>query len=396
MTNNTSKLIRLFISILLVSCLVFNNSVVVATDILFDSSNTLGKYNRDDGGTQCTTQPVPPPSVAGGNYEEIAWNYMIGKGLTPQQVAGMIGNWQVEAPGVDPTTNQQGGGPGRGIAQWSVDERWAELLKWKGDRSEFDLITQLDFVWYELNGSEKSSFMALKATKTIKEATTVFMEKYERPGVPHLDDRIAAANLAYGKYSGNVSPPDVPSVSTNVDTAAPSGTCGTTTGVANGSIVEIALAELAKGVKENPLGCDAGNPSSVGSCGAEVDKYTDKHLEYWCADFTSWVYKQAGSPFTGGSSGGWRIAAVSGIEAWFKENATWTPNGPSANPQPGDVYTLSISHVGIVEKVEGDTLYTISGNTSTDDTGNGNGVGRGIYKNFKSNGDIVGFGNLGG
>jgi hypothetical protein len=370
---------------------------VYAIDVLFQSSNTLGKYNAEDGGAKCTTQSAPTQTVPGGNNEEIAWNYMIAKGLTPQQVAGMVGNWQVESPGVNPTTNQTGGGPGRGIAQWSVSERWAELLKWKGDRNEFDLVTQLDFVWYELNGSEKSAFTAFKATKTIKEATTVFMEKYERPGVPHLDDRIAAANLAYGRYSGNVSaPPSLPSASVNSVNPAPSSTCGTSGGSASGgTVVEIALAELAKGVKENPLGCDAGNPSSVGSCGAEVDKYTDKHLEYWCADFTSWVYKQAGTPFTGGSSGGWRIAAVSGIEAWFKENGTWTPNGPSANPQPGDVYTLDISHVGIVEKVEGNTLYVISGNTSTDNTGNGNGVGRDVVNNYKSYSNITGFGSLG-
>ncbi len=74
--------------------------------------------------------------------------------------------------------------------------------------------------------------------------------------------------------------------------------------------MSIAKAELAKNIKEQPIGCDAGNPSRKGSCGKEIDKYTDTTLEYWCADFVSWVYAQAGSPFTGGLSGGWRIPGV--------------------------------------------------------------------------------------
>ena len=106
----------------------------------------------------------------------------------------------------------------------------------------------------------------------------------------------------------------------------------------------------------------------------------------------SWVYKEAGTPFTGGSSGGWRIPSVDGVKAWFQENATWEDNGPGVKPQPGDVYTMGISHTGIVEKVEGNTIYTISGNTATDNTGNGNGVGRGTYQIGSS--AIEGFGRL--
>jgi hypothetical protein len=263
-----------------------------------------------------------------------------------------------------------------------------------GSRNEFDLTTQLDFVWYELNGTEKSSFDALKATTSIKDATTVFMQKYERPGEPHLDRRITAANTAYGRYSNDVTDKLPPAEADPSVPSDPTGSCAQPISAASGSVVQIAQAELAKKVIENPVGCDSGNPSVKGDCGPEVNKYTDSTLEYWCADFVSWVYRQAGTPFTGGSSGGWRIAGVSSMQSWFEKNANWTPNGPSANPQPGNIYTLSISHVGIVEKVEGDTLYTISGNTSVDNTNNGKGVGRGVYKNFRANKDIIGFGSL--
>src|SRR5260221_12348293 len=51
-----------------------------------------------------------------------AFDYFLGKGLTAVQAAGIIGNLMQES-NVDPTAAQPGG-PGRGIAQWSVGGRW--------------------------------------------------------------------------------------------------------------------------------------------------------------------------------------------------------------------------------------------------------------------------------
>lgn len=54
--------------------------------------------------------------------EEVAFRYFVAKGLTERQAAGVIGNL-VQESGVNPTSIQPGG-PGRGIAQWSVGGRW--------------------------------------------------------------------------------------------------------------------------------------------------------------------------------------------------------------------------------------------------------------------------------
>lgn len=399
-----STLIQKISTLLIATVVLLTAPIDVAAgsfDVLFSSGNGVFKYNADDSGQACTTTAAVQPStvLVGNNNEERAWNFMFDQGFSEQQVAGMIGNWQVEAPGVEPTTNQEGGGPGRGIAQWTVDERWAELLKWKGDKNEYDLLTQLEFVMFELNGTEGSALTALKATSTIKDATTVFMEKYERPGTPHLDRRITAANTAFGRYSSTVTeklPPAAPSEGFSTQ----ANNCDAVGSGDGASIVQVAISELNKNVREVPVGCDAGNPSVKGDCGPEVNKYTDNTLEYWCADFVSWVYQKAGSPFTGGASGGWRIAGVDNVEDWFRENATFTKNGASANPRPGDIYTLveggeDAYHIGIVEKVEGNTLTVISGNTSVDNTGNGTGVGRATYTNFRSDKGIYGFGSLG-
>src|SRR5438105_13835498 len=55
--------------------------------------------------------------------DKIAFDYFLGKGLTAVQSAGIIGNLDQES-GMDPTISQFGGGPGRGIAQWSAGGRW--------------------------------------------------------------------------------------------------------------------------------------------------------------------------------------------------------------------------------------------------------------------------------
>src|SRR5262245_59249479 len=52
-----------------------------------------------------------------------AFTFFVSKGLTPIQAAGIVGNLDQES-GVDPNSVQYGGGPGRGIAQWSVGGRW--------------------------------------------------------------------------------------------------------------------------------------------------------------------------------------------------------------------------------------------------------------------------------
>jgi hypothetical protein len=94
---------------------------------------------------------------------------------------------------------------------------------------------------------------------------------------------------------------------------------------------------------------------------SNVMKYTNNTKEPWCADFVSWVYKEAGSSFTGGVSGGWRIPSASGMKAWFEKNGTYFSAG-STTPQPGDVAIFGPHHVSIVVAVNGNTMTTIGGN----------------------------------
>ena len=93
---------------------------------------------------------------------------------------------------------QYGGGPGRGIAQWSVGGRWdtsrerqrrSRTPRSKGESCD-SLNLQLEFIWYELT-TFGYGFSQLKATTNVTDATVAFMDKYEICGTCASTQRIA-------------------------------------------------------------------------------------------------------------------------------------------------------------------------------------------------------------
>ncbi len=133
--------------------------------------------------------------------------------------------------------------------------------------------------------------------------------------------------------------------------------------VSGGSVVPIAQQELA-------LHLVGTGPLQNGGPGCKYEGSACKgnpNGEAWCADFVSWVFNQAGTPFTGGVDGGWRLAGAVGIEQWFQKYGIWVNNGPSAPPpQPGDVFYTPVDggHVGIIVSVSGNSVVTIEGNAA--------------------------------
>ncbi len=100
---------------------------------------------------------------------------------------------------------------------------------------------------------------------------------------------------------------------------------------------------------------------------ARVLEYTDGHQENWCADFVSWVYRQSGSQFTTGTSGGWRLPGVIGVRSYLQSKGQYFPADSGYTPSPGDIVIFlenGRSHTGIVEKFENGRFYTIEGNAS--------------------------------
>src|SRR5579884_21939 len=99
-----------------------------------------------------------------------------------------------------------------------------------------------------------------------------------------------------------------------------------------------------------PYGCSSANPGDKIACiaisewnnwnkagsdhTALLNKYTSgAPYEEWCADFVSYVYKQAGYPFTAGETDGWDENNANNIL-----NMGFTMHNPDHyTPKPGDV-----------------------------------------------------------
>jgi hypothetical protein len=150
--------------------------------------------------------------------------------------------------------------------------------------------------------------------------------------------------------------------------AAPTAGTSSAPAPASGSvrekIVATAREELAKNVKE-----DAGSNKDSGG---NIRKYrtavtgpgeNPDDAESWCADFASWLWKEAGVPW--GPEGKGDDYTVTMVDL-AKKTGTWK----TQDPQPGDMVFIDwdggedVDHVAVVEKVENGKVYTIAGNES--------------------------------
>lgn len=124
--------------------------------------------------------------------------FMTDLGLDKLKVSGVFGNLAVESDQFralqeyKPTVAGSRGG--WGWPQWTGPRRrafeaWAAEKGFKLDNPE----AFYGYMLVELRGPEVGALTALRATTTLDRATEVFMLKYERPGVTHLDKRKAYA-----------------------------------------------------------------------------------------------------------------------------------------------------------------------------------------------------------
>lgn len=154
----------------------------------------------------------------GGEQEAIAPGYDTGRGLEimdaitqtypgidPNVAAGVAGNFLYESYGLpniyEGQTPYNAGsylapGGGFGIAQWTGPRRRAlEAMP-----NANTLPTQMQYFAQENAGPERRAWEATMAAPTLEDATTTFATKWERPGVPALDKRIAFANQIRNAY----------------------------------------------------------------------------------------------------------------------------------------------------------------------------------------------------
>jgi hypothetical protein len=161
-----------------------NAEVCYIDDVLLgaDGSVTLpGADNPTD---------VNSGPLAGGSNAEKAWLFLGSKGLTAEQIAGVLGNLRAES-GMDPAIIQGGAiagpgympvnGVGFGLAQWTFTSRQAPLVALANStgRPITDLSLQLDYLWQELNGSHSYALASLKTATTPEQAAYIFHRDFE-------------------------------------------------------------------------------------------------------------------------------------------------------------------------------------------------------------------------
>ncbi|HEX7484244.1 MAG TPA: phage tail tip lysozyme [Candidatus Saccharimonadales bacterium] len=137
-----------------------------------------------------TPTEIDSGPLSGNSNAEKAWIYLGNKGLTAEQIAGILGNFQAES-GMDPAIIQGGAiagagyapvnGVGFGIAQWTFTSRQAPLVALANStgRQITDLSVQLDYLWQELNSTHAHALASLKGATTPEQAAYVFHRDYE-------------------------------------------------------------------------------------------------------------------------------------------------------------------------------------------------------------------------
>ena len=136
------------------------------------------------------------------------YNRLISRGLTSTAAMGVVSNLGVETGYTyDPSTVQGNNGPGRGLAQWQQGGRYdtdnINLVSFAKSRgtSWNDLNTQIDFIVHEMNTNPefKQVKNILNTSKTVNEATQVFLTGYGKSGESNLENRYAVGEQLLNK-----------------------------------------------------------------------------------------------------------------------------------------------------------------------------------------------------
>lgn len=136
-----------------------------------------------------TVREVPDDRTPTGNQ---IVNFFMNKGLTKNQAKGIYGNIMQESGGKHNIVSRDGHNS-YGLAQWT-GTRKARLFSKYGTNPTVN--QQLEYLWGELNSTEKGALNALRNTSTVEDATKVFMQKFERPAnwAANFKNRLKYAN----------------------------------------------------------------------------------------------------------------------------------------------------------------------------------------------------------
>lgn len=305
----------------------------------------------------------------------IIWNKLQGLGFGDIHTAAIMGNMAIES-GFDPAISEYGGGGGFGLCQW--DDRKGSLAEYaqRAGKDPSDLDIQLQFIKYELQGSESAAAAEFFAeTSNIDRATEIFCTKYERPYMPdaNLEGRKQAAReILQSKGTGKV-------------TSIAGGKAGAS-GPAKRPGLLSPLFDMYNSMKSNlgamlgiDLGGNIGGSSVSGGVGGAIGGGNTKAASNWADSMVG----QQGY----GNNGCTTFVNKYLQQAGVKQIDMYVPNAETNAQQQGQPYAFKTASQG---GTEGDVvlLNTLKGDAEADHVVIADGKG-GYWGNSSSKNQIV-------
>ncbi|WP_433761007.1 phage tail tip lysozyme [Nocardia sp. CA-135398] len=165
------------------------------------SGNQFPAYTGSGGNRRNSTGPAglgnsaSAQPISGGQRVTASeiYKYLLSKGFTPAQAAGILGNMQVES-GFDTGAYNPGEGA-IGLCQWEGGRRTnLEAFAAAQGKSVTDWHVQVDFMMHELQGSESGAYGQIKSASSAGAAAAAFDQYYERSSGEARGQRVANAN----------------------------------------------------------------------------------------------------------------------------------------------------------------------------------------------------------
>ena len=133
----------------------------------------------------------------------LIFDKLVRGGISRTGAAGMVANIGVETDYTyNPGIQQYGGGPGRGLAQWEMGGRFdtdpinlVDFAKNRGTSWD-NLDTQVNFIIHEMKSHSPRHLLQISEinrSKNVRDATNLFLTRYEKAGVPHTNQRLKVA-----------------------------------------------------------------------------------------------------------------------------------------------------------------------------------------------------------
>ncbi len=232
-----------------------------------------GSTNSGSTSSACACS-VSGASLVGSDNAQKIWNYFIGKGYKPFQVAGMMGNMQNEShfeprlvqygmlnsrgevsvagqPSSLDDVPPEGAKTGYGIVQWTPATKILPSFERYNSSHDPDVLAsdlgfQVELLWSQLEGSgiaegifTKYAGDSLKGSTTIEEATIAFEDDFENHAGPLQPQRIVDAQAILAQYGSG----------TSTGSGTTGSSCGTTSGTIDPNLPQGSKEELISQIK---------------------------------------------------------------------------------------------------------------------------------------------------